>query len=191
MSGYIDFAEVKARVSIDQAVQKLGLKVVKSGHQLRSACPACKTGGDRALAITPGKGLFYCFSAQSGGDQIQLAAHVRNESAKEAAEWLLGTVQVTSTSTVPTVSKERAGGFQPLDYLQNDHPAVEAVGFDQETAYALGIGYAPKGLMRGLVAVPVRLEDGTLAGYIGITEAKLPPKFHLTSNVVPFTKKTA
>src|ERR1019366_207860 len=88
------------------------------------------------------------------------------------------TVQVPSTSTAPTVSKEYAGGFQALDYLQNDHPAVEAVGFDQETAKALGIGYAPKGLMRGLVAVPVRLEDGTLAGYIGITEAKLPPKFH-------------
>jgi hypothetical protein len=34
--------------------------------------------------------------------------------------------------------------------------------------------------MKGLVAVPVRLEDGTLAGYIGLTEAaKLLPKFHV------------
>jgi DNA primase len=194
MSGYIDFGEVKERVSIEQAVQKLGLKVSKSGNQLRGPCPACRTGGDRALAITPAKNLFYCFALQAGGDQIQLVAHVHNVGAKEAAEWLGGEVRVPSTRTstsTGTVSKERAAGFQPLDYLQVDHAAVEAIGFDQETAKAVGIGFAPKGLMRGLVAVPVRLEDGTLAGYIGITEAKLPPKFHLISNVVPFEKKTA
>jgi hypothetical protein len=37
--------------------------------------------------------------------------------------------------------------------------------------------------MRGTVAVPVRLPDGSLAGYVGITEAKLPTKWHL-GNVV-------
>ena len=57
--------------------------------------------------------------------------------------------------------------------------AVEAVGIDAETAKALGIGFAPRGIMAGLVAVLIRLEDGTLAGYIGITEAKLPKSFHL------------
>jgi hypothetical protein len=46
-----------------------------------------------------------------------------------------------------------------------------AIGFDAEAATALGIGYAPRGMMSGLVAVPIRLEDGSLAEYIGITEA--------------------
>jgi hypothetical protein len=45
-------------------------------------------------------------------------------------------------------------------------------------------------MMKGLVAVPVRLEDGTLAGYHGITEAKLPRKFQL-GDVVQFAKKSA
>lgn len=191
---FIDFEEVKSRVSIEDATRKLGLQTHKSGSQLRAACPICKSGGDRALAITPAKNLFYCFSAQSGGDQLQLVAHVLNKTVKEAAEWLGGTVQKdTGTSTV-TVSKERAeGGFKELDYLEPGHDAVAAVGFDQETAEALGIGYAPKGLMRGTVAVPVRLPDGTLAGYIGITEARLPTKWHLPgTNVVPLQpKKTA
>ena len=193
MSRYVDFEEVKTAVSIDQAAQRLGLEVRKAGNQLRAPCPICKAGGDRALAITPAKNLFYCFAAQSGGDQLQLVAHVMNCSVKDAAEWL----DVTSTRTVPTgtvpatVSKERAEAFSPLDYLQADHAAVEAIGLDQETASALGIGYAPKGLMRGTVAIPVRLPDGALAGYIGITEARLPPRFHL-GNVVPFqAKKTA
>jgi hypothetical protein len=76
-------------------------------------------------------------------------------------------------------------------YLEADHITVEALGLCQETAEALGIGYAPngmKGMMKGYVAIPIKL--GELTGYIGITEAKLPKEFHL-SNVVTFPKKTA
>jgi hypothetical protein len=53
---------------------------------------------------------------------------------------------------------------------------------------ALGIGYAPKGMMKGYVAIPTRLPTGELTGYIGITEAKLPKEFHL-SNVVTFPRR--
>lgn len=190
---FIDFAELKSRVSMEETVARLGIKTTKSGNQLRAPCPSCKSGGDRALAITPAKSLFYCFAAQAGGDQIQLTSHVRNVSAKEAAEWLGGTVQNSSVSgtSTGTVSKEHAG-LAPLDYLEHEHPAVEAVGFDPATALALGIGYASKGIMRGQVAVPVRLSDGTLAGYIGVTEAKLPPRWHLpTTNVIPLKKGVA
>lgn len=177
---YIDFNEVKKQVSIEVAVQRLGFKTTKSGHQLRAACPACKQGGDRALAITPQKSLFYCFAAQVGGDQIALTAHIREIGAKEAAEWLVGTVQnssVSSTST-STVSKNDANAsLPPLEYLEYEHQAVEALGFDPAVARFLGIGYAGKGLMKGTVAIPIRLMDGTISGYIGITEAKLPGKW--------------
>jgi hypothetical protein len=60
----------------------------------------------------------------------------------------------------------------------------------QETTEALGIGYAPKGMIKGNVAILIRLPTGELTGYIGITKAKLPKEFHL-SNVVAFPKKTA
>jgi hypothetical protein len=74
--------------------------------------------------------------------------------------------------------------------LEADHITVEALGSSQETAEALGIGYAPKGMMKGYVAIPIRLPTGELTGYIGITEAKLPKEFHL-SKVVTFPKKSA
>jgi len=45
-------------------------------------------------------------------------------------------------------------------------------------------------MMKGYVAIPIRLPTGELTGYIGITAAKLPKEFHL-SNVVTFPKKTA
>ena len=41
-------------------------------------------------------------------------------------------------------------------------------------AKALGIGFCSKGVLGGYVAVPLRLPDGTVAGYIGVQEVKLP-----------------
>jgi phage/plasmid primase-like uncharacterized protein len=77
---YIDFQELKERVSLDQVAHMLGLKL-KAG---RTTCPACK-GDDRSLAVTSSKG-FYCYKSQKGGDQIALVAHVRDCGMKEAAE---------------------------------------------------------------------------------------------------------
>lgn len=206
---YIDFAEIKSRVQIEDVLPFLGLKLTKVGHQFRGPCPVCRRGGDRALVITPDKKAFYCFAAEKGGDVLALVAKIRGVDVKTAAQLLLSSFSVAddSTSSTVQVSKNHATAPQNqsreptrptrescpvLDYLKHDHPAVEAIGFNAETAKALGVGYAPKGMMRGSVAVPVRLEDGSLAGYIGITEAKLPPKFFLEpTNVVPFKKGVA
>lgn len=198
---FIDFQELKERVSFADAIQLLDLDLKRHGHQWRGPCPTCQTGGDRALVITDAKG-FFCFASKVGGDQISLAAHVLDLSVKDAALELArrGTVPVTSTctrdtgtvpkkSTVPESEARRQEKLQPLAYLKADHPAVEAIGFSVVVAEKLGVGYAGKGLMRGTVAVPIRDEDGTLLGYIGITEAKLPSDF--TGNVVKLVPKSA
>ena len=185
---FIDFAAVKAAVSIEEAVQKLGLQMHKSGNQLRGPCPACRSGGDRALVVTPAKNLYCCFAAGGkGGDQLALVAHISGCETREAAEWLSGTVTVPSREPVTGTSS----GFAELDYLQSDNPAVEAVGFPAEVALALGLGFAPKGILRGTVAVPLRLPDGTLIGYMGVTEARLPNRWHLPESNVVTLKKPA
>ena len=197
MTQFIDFAVVKETISFADAVSLLNLDLKPSGNQWRGKCPACKSGGDRALVVTEGKG-FFCFSLKRGGDQIALAAHVLDLPAKEAAQELAqragivpGKGTVPSTGTVPRNSSRERGGesskLEPLSYLEHDHEAVHAVGFDPHKAKAMGIGYAPRGIMRGTVAVPIRDEEGTLLGYIGITEAKLPSDF--TSTVVPLQKR--
>jgi DNA primase len=195
MAKFIDFDAVKQQYTIDDTAAALKLVMTPGTNQMRGPCPACKAGGDRALVITPAKSVFYCFGARKGGDQLALVAHIRDCSVKDAAEWLSGgnsTVEDTSTSsrksTVPESENSQEGTrtFQPLTYLEPDHPAVEAVGFDPEVAMALGIGYAPKGIMRGTVAVPIRDGHGTLLGYIGVQEARLPPNFQ--TNVVKFPR---
>src|SRR5689334_18241387 len=149
MSTFVDFDELKGRVSFSQAIALLGLQMKQSGNQWRAQCPACK-GSDRSLVVTEGKG-FFCFTAHKGGDVIALVAHIKAYDVKTAAGFL-------SDATVPsTVPQEKAGGadekggMAPLAYLEPDHDAVKAIGFDPAFCKAHGIGYAGKGMMRGTV----------------------------------------
>jgi len=181
---FIDFDDLKKRVTLEDAMKLLGLTMKQSNNQFRGPCPTCKDGGPRALVITPGKG-FYCFTAKAGGDQIALAAHIKGISAKEAAKFLAGD---SPRETVPESATREEGTktLAALTYLDPEHDAVTAVGFAPEFCKKHGIGYAPKGLMRGTVAIPFRDEHGTLLGYVGVQEATLPPDF--TPNVVAFKK---
>lgn len=188
---FIPFDEVKERFTIEQVTQMLGLILKKSGEQFRGECPACKSGGDRALVITPAKQAYFCWAEKKGGDLIALVAHIRQTDAKAAANWL---VRDSSDSprnrtspdkgTVPRTDGER---FAPLDYLEPDHEAVAAIGFSSEIAHQFGLGYAPRGILKGTVAIPCRDETGALLGYIGITDAILPKSF-TENKVVPLKR---
>lgn len=181
----VDFAEAKKQFPIEKVMEMLGITAEKQRNgQYRCACPIHKGSDPRGFVATPSKALWYCFGGCGGGDVIALVAKVKEITAKEAAEWLVG-------GTVPrTESEPKAEQFQELGYLEADHDAVAAVGFEPEVAKALGIGFAPKGTLKGTVAIPIRLPDGSLAGYIGIIEATLPNRWHLpTPKVVPLKRK--
>jgi CHC2 zinc finger len=180
---YIDFAELKSRTTVMQTAQMLALTLKPSGNQQRGPCPVCNTGGDRALVITPERGLFYCFPAKTGGDLIKLVAHIKGCSQNEAAQLIQshvgGTVQPvparnagTVPYTSPTAPQNQKAGLNPLPYLEPEHAAVQALGISPATAAAFGSGYAGKGVLRGRYAVPVHGKDGTLLAYVGIAVSK-------------------
>lgn len=176
---FIDFEEVKANNPIEAVAERLGLPLKRAGNALRGPCPS-GDGGERGLVITPSKGVWYSFGMQKGGDVIALVQLVNDCSARDAAEFLANPEPLeTAVAPEPAEGAEPRGGFRPLDYLEPDHPAVEALGIDPADAEALGWGYAPRGILRGTVAVPIRTEEGALAGYIGITEAALPPRWSI------------
>lgn len=175
-TNFIDFEQVKAENPIDQVAKRLGLELTKKGATLRGPCPSGE-GDERALAVTPSKGLWYSFGLQKGGDVLELVVLVNNCTTREAAHFLSNTVPPEKAERPSPERGEARGGFSPLEYLVADHPAVIALGMEPEDAEALGFGFAPRGIMRGTVAVPIRTQEGRLVGYIGITEAKLPPKW--------------
>lgn len=184
MGNFTDFQALKEKVSFEQAIGLLQLQMKRNGNQWRGVCPACKGSGERALVVTESRGA-YCFSASKGGDQIWLVSHVMGTDVKAAAKLLSDSIDSPKT-TVPQVQPSggaEKGGMTPLAYLEHAHEAVIALGFDAEVAKKIGIGYAPKGLCRGKVAVPIRDETGKLLGYIGLEDPPwLPADFQ--SNVV-------
>jgi DNA primase len=180
MSKFIDFEAVKEAVSFATAIDLLGLQLKKAGNQWRGACPACK-GGDRSLVITEGRGA-YCFSEGKGGDVLWFASHIRGCDAKTAAQFLMDTVPQEKPA-----SGEQKGGFEPLAYLEAEHEALQALGFNLELCKELGIGWAPKGILRGTIAIPIRDATGKLHGYLGATDLTIPASF--MANVVEFKKK--
>jgi hypothetical protein len=173
---FIDFQALKLEIKIEDAVPLFGLKVSQFKDQMRGPCPACKSGGDRALVITAAKSVYYCFAAGVGGDVIALTSHIKGIGMKEAAAFLVETLskstehpQETPVATVPSNSspKKEKAGLNPLTYLQSEHPSVQALGISPETAQTFGAGYAPKGIMRGRLAIPIHDATGVLVAYCG------------------------
>src|SRR5688500_13557499 len=97
---FVDFAQLKESVRIEQIVAWLGLRMKQSGDQFRGPCPVCKTGGDRALAVNTAKQGFYCFSLKRGGDIIALTAHIKAISQKDAAIQIAEQFRVGNSDTV-------------------------------------------------------------------------------------------
>lgn len=172
----VDFQALKRDIGIEQVCDWLGIPLKKAGDQLRGCCPLCGDDNPRAFVVTPAKDLWYafCSGCQCGGDQLELVAKVRRIPIRDAAL----DVQKNFTPVTETML------LQPLDYLEAAHAAVQTLGFSEEIARALGVGYAPKGIMRGRVCIPLRTENGKLVAYCGINLAadpplKLPSKFHV------------
>jgi DNA primase len=195
---FVDFAELKNRVSIEQAMQMLGFTLSLHGSQYRGACPACKTGGDRALIMTPAKGLFYCFAKKTGGDAIALTAHIRGIPVKEAADQLDRAFRTVQNST-STVSKNRATApqapearkqpaFDPEAYaarLDASHASLDHLGLSAETLKAWKAGYSNSGANRGRLAIALHDRDGNVLGFAGRSLGDEQPALTIPNGINP------
>lgn len=177
---YVDFKEIKAQVSIKQAAEILNLKVKPSKNQLRGACPACNQGDDRALVITPERGLFYCFAAKEGGDCLALVQHITGLELKEAAEFLVPHTRKVHNAPQPTAERKEVNKepFDPVAFQSKLEytPEIEALGISEEDAKALCVG-----VNRGRTYIAMRYASGTVAGFAHVAGGK----FILPKNLLP------
>jgi len=198
MSTFIDFAELKEFVSIEQVIGLLQLNLKHSGKQLRGCCPIHQGTDKKEFVVTPEKGLFYCFKCKEGGDMIKLYARVNDLDQKDAAKAIqesFGTVNTVDSTTVnsstvqdqSTVKKfpSNVEPFQPLTYLLSEHEALETLGIDAYVIEHFGAGYAPKGILRGRFALPMHDLDGNLLGYCGHTLKNQEPKLSFPKDFDP------
>lgn len=194
---FVDYQELKEKVSIEQVLGMMSLNLKPTGEQLRGCCPVHQGSNPRDFVVTPDKGLWYCFTCKIGGDMIKLVAIVEDLSQKEAALKIaqyFGTVDTVDSNTVNSRTvhsnigqekesqvppKKKGEGnvvaLNPLKYLETEHEAVLAVGITKDTSEAFNAGYAPKGILRGRLAIPIYDEDGVLLAYCGRTVRNQTP----------------
>ena len=195
----IKFDEVKANFPILKVCDLLGIKLkyekTPSGEFYRGECPFCQRA--KSFRVTPEASLWGCFACRDEGDpdcrgdQIHLVKKLKNfESMKKAAEWLIGdaggTVQKARKADRSNNDPCTDGGVEPLG-LDAEHADVRLLGFRVEDAKGIGIGFSAE---HGTVLIPIRLEDGHLAGYIGAADITLPERWIFPSpKVVPLRRK--
>jgi DNA primase len=181
MGPFIDFARIKAEVTIIQVLEMLEVTHLKPhGDMLRGHCPTCQEGNDRSFVVTPAKNAFYCFAALKGGDIIELVSLFHRIPQKQAAERIaarfgIGDVARRTAEEGRPVEAEpvkpAASGFDPKAYqasLDPAHPALKEAGFREETIRDFDGGFCSRGLHRGRLVLPVHDGRGVILGFMGL-----------------------
>ena len=57
----VDFKTLRERIPIERVVTMLGIRLKKSGAQLRGSCPICSHTSNRCFVVTPSLNRFWCF----------------------------------------------------------------------------------------------------------------------------------
>lgn len=190
----VNYNAIKAAIPIERAAKLLNLEVHQERSQLRGPCPACQHDDPRILALTPGKNLFFCRAAETGGSVIDLAAHILGITTKDAAEWLQETVpQMREEHSAPSPpqrqekSKEKSAPFDAAAFgaKLTFTEEVAALGYTEGFAKEMSIGF-----YKDRVYIPIRYPTGAIAGFEGYDpktgKIKLPRNWlpDVGSNVV-------
>lgn len=174
MSGYkLDFAAIKREHPIEKVAERLGIALKPHGHQLRGKCFSGQ-GDERALIVTPAKGVWYSHVLKAGGDVLELVAAVKDVPVRDAAAWIAGAPKEPEKSANGRATNAE---FKPVE-LTHDHPSV-LVHFEAADATRFGIGFKEKAAGAGNILIPVYdQETKKLAGYVGVQDITwLPEKW--------------
>lgn len=194
-STWVNFADIKKRVSLEDVLLKFyridNLK--RDGTKLTGPCPVHQGDNPRAFHADTEKNLWHCFSkCQGGGNQLDLVAKKEDISIRDAALKLQAYFSAGESAQIrtpaPPVKKAREAPAPPaspperddeaeaeanpplnikLD-LKGDHPhLLHDRALKLETTKHFGVGYCSRGMFRGMIAIPIHDEDGTLIAYAG------------------------
>ena len=157
---------------VRNALEKSGVRV---SHEIASHfivfCPYHHNDNTPAGEVDKETGLFYCFSCQSTTDLPHLIAKSSSMTWFQAAR-LIGETDYDIVAVVNKALEEET--IEPFDQsivdrLHNDiaGPGREYFlqrGIDDRSIQRFQLGYSAN---QGMVTVPVHLQDGTLAGFVG------------------------
>jgi DNA primase len=170
------FRHLKAHVGIGTilALYGLDLHLKRRGDQLFGPCPLHGGDNQTAFRVNLGRGLWRCFTACGGGDQVDLIRKIERCSYNEAARHLhriaAALPKAPQTTSLSTPSGDRA--FTPFTrslalnpgchFLQNIKAILPATAARFEAGTSCSSTF-----LRNTVAVRLHDMDGNPLGYCG------------------------
>jgi len=195
MPAWIDFRELRSKLSFEAVLLKHGVEIRKRGTQHQGFCPLPGHRGERhspSFSANLEKGIFQCFGCGAKGNILDFAAlmvgadvadgkALREVATKLRKEFCpeLEAKKRKKEERKPepellrpvAETKPKVIVNAPLDFelkkLEPNHPYLDGRGFTKETVAHFGLGYCSKGLLAGRIAIPVHTKDGRLVGYCG------------------------
>lgn len=184
-SQFIDFSELKAKVSIKAILSRYGFLEklhVKGKGKLVGACPIHKGKSLSSFHVDTKRNIFNCFSSCGGGNILDLVMKIEECQIRDAglklSEWF--NVQyaqkprtgIKEKSLKARVGESAAEAVNPplkheLKTLKYDHPYLRERGLLTETVSYFGVGYCSRGIMEKRIAIPIHNEHGELVAYAG------------------------
>ena len=181
-SRFVDFKEVKEKVSMEMVLARSGMSELKrSGENFRGKCPFHEGDGKRTLSVSLEKNLWYCFSCRAGGNVLDWVAKMDGSTIREAALKLQDLFLKGETEAKPKQEakqeerKQKTGepgvinphlGFKLR--LDAGHQYGQSRGFSKEILEQHGAGYClSKGMFAGRFCFELANERGELIGYAG------------------------
>jgi len=197
-TNWVDFKAIKEAVTLGQVLDRYGVKLKRSGKELRGRCPIHQGDGTDSFHANTEKNAFHCFSCQAKGNVLDFVAAMEKCTVRDAALKLHGWFQSTGTGEPaaagqkpPTGSQqareeagERGEPNRPLSFrlkgIDHRHPCLAQRGIDPETAEYFGVGFfSGKGSLSGRIVIPIENEAGELVAYAGRSIDGSEPKYRL------------
>src|SRR5690242_14673944 len=105
-SSWVDFKAIKQAVTIGQVLDRYGVKLKRSGKELRGRCPIHHGDGADSFHANTEKNAFHCFSCGTKGNVLDFVAAMEKCNVRDAAlklqDWFPIAASGTSPGSPPT-----------------------------------------------------------------------------------------
>ena len=189
MSIWVDFKELRNRLTFDRVFgyYQVEIKRKKNG-QHQGPCPLPNHAGNKrspSFSANLERGIFQCFDCKAHGNVLEFAALMEGIDPDDGAALRRVALQLEDElcPKLAAIPKHQRPQLRentdavsvvvnaPLDFelkgLDFTHPYLPARGFTTETIAHFGLGVAPRGFLKGRLAIPLHRQDGKLVGYAG------------------------
>jgi hypothetical protein len=185
---WINFKELRSKLSFPAVLEKYGVKLTMKGGQLVGFCPLPGHNGNKnspSFSAHPERGIFQCFGCGGKGNVLDFAVLMdkgnpesgadlrRTALALQKAFCLSGAaapIEHEKPGPRSQVAKD-VGVNEPLIFRLKDldpgHPYLLNRGFLKETMIKFGVGLCRMGFFAERITIPLHDSLGQLIGYAG------------------------